>query len=128
LVWASEHTVTLPKDLRTFLEQQDACRDYRGPNTPTGIGLWGVYQTHNNHFAKIAYGCSWSLTSYVMAVKDGKQWKLIPPKEYFAPFSDGANQSQGALPLCSELDMYNIPAAIESFCIKADGTAQANTR
>lgn len=127
LVWASEPSVKVPNDLRRFLEARNDCEHYRGTDTPTGVGLWGVYQTSQGKFAKIAYGCSWNLNSYIMAVKEKQGWSLIQPVEYFAPFKDGVDPSKGALPLCTVIEKYKIPKDIESFCIKADGTAQANT-
>lgn len=80
-----------------------------------------------NRYAKIAYGCSWNLNSYIMAVKPKDSWLLIKPADYFAPFHDAVNPSQGALPFCTQLEMYKIPKDIESFCINADGSAAANT-
>lgn len=127
LIWASEPSVKVPDDLRTFLETRNDCEHYRGIDTPTGVGLWGVYQTSQGKFAKIAYGCSWNLNSYIMAVKQKQGWLLIQPAEYFAPFKDGVDASKGALPFCTVIEKYKIPKDIESFCIKSDGTAQANT-
>ncbi len=126
LVWVADSEVQLPKDLRKFLEGQQDCREYRGTGTPTGVGLWGVYQIHKGQFAKIAYGCSWSLSSYIMAVRQKTGWELLKPTEYFAPFKDGINPSQGALPYCAMLEKHKIPSQIESFCITADGSAQNN--
>lgn len=126
LVWAADSSVKLPKDLRKFLEKQNDCREYRGSGTPTGVGLWGVYQVSQGKYAKIAYGCSWSLSSYIMAVKQKGGWELLRPTQYFAPFKDGVNPAQGALPYCAMLEKYKIPNDIESFCIKGDGSAQSN--
>lgn len=126
LVWAADSSVKLPKDLRKFLENKNDCREYRGSGTPTGVGLWGVYQASQDKYAKIAYGCSWSLSSYVMAVKQKTGWELLQPTQYFAPFKDGVNPAQGALPYCDMLEKYKIPSEIESFCIKRDGSAQSN--
>lgn len=126
LVWAADNTVKIPRDLRRFLETKNDCQAYRGTGTPTGVGLWGVYQTSKDQFAKIAYGCSWSLNSYVMAVKQKGLWQLLKPTEYFAPFKDGVDPSKGALPFCAVVEKYKIPKDIEPFCIKPDGTAQAN--
>lgn len=126
LVWAADETIKLPDDLKQFLETQDSCNEYRGNGTPAGVGLWGVYQVAQDRFAKIAYGCSWNLSSYIMAVKQDKQWQLLQPPEYFAPFKDGIDPNNGALPNCAVIEKYQIPATIESFCINADGMAQAN--
>lgn len=126
LVWASEPSVKVPKDLRKFLEARNDCEHYRGTNSPTGVGLWGVYQTTQSKFAKIAYGCSWSLSSYIMAIKQAQGWILIQPTEYFAPFKDAVDPSKGALPYCAAVEKYKIPGDIEPFCVQADGNAKAN--
>lgn len=126
LVWAADSTVRVPRDLEKFLGGQDGCKEYRGTGTPTGIGLWGVYQVSQEKYAKIAYGCSWSLSSYIMAVKQDNFWQLVKPTEYFAPFKDSTNAGSGALPYCSQLEKYKIPKDIESFCIKEDGSAKSN--
>lgn len=126
LVWAADKTVSVPKGLKTFLENKDNCNEYRGKGTPDGIGLWGVYQTSKGQFAKIAYGCSWNLDSYIMAVKYKGSWQLLPPIGYFAPFKDGVDPAKGALPLCEVIKKYGIPKDIESFCIASDGSAKLN--
>ncbi len=126
LVWAADSTVKVPKDLRAFLVAKNDCKAYRGAGSPTGVGLWGVYQVSKNQYAKIAYGCSWNLSSYVMAVKQKGSWQLIKPTEYFAPFKNGVDPSKGALPFCAVLEKYKIPKDIEPFCVKADGAAQSN--
>lgn len=126
LVWPADHTVKIPNDLRHFLKNQNNCENYRGPNTPTGIALWSVYQTSKDTFAKIAYGCSWDLNMYIVAVKQDGKWQLIEPKEYFAPFKDGIDPKTGSLPFCAMVEKYQIPQNIESFCVNADGSAQAN--
>lgn len=127
LVWAADANVKMPKDLRTFLENRNDCHEYRGAGSPTGVGLWGVYQVSRDRYAKIAYGCSWHLSSYIMAVRQKHDWQLLRPAEYFAPFKDGINPSQGALPYCSVIERYKIPDEIESFCITNDGSAQSNS-
>lgn len=126
LVWAADNTVSVPDDLKKFLSGRQSCREYRGTGTPTGVGLWGVFQVSQNRFAKIAYGCSWHLSTYIMAVKQEKNWQLIKPTEYFAPFGDGGVTDSGALPFCAQLDKYKIPKEIESFCIDAEGKAKSN--
>lgn len=126
LVWAADNTVKIPKDLRAFLMAKNDCKAYRGTDSPTGVGLWGVYQVSKSQYAKIAYGCSWNLSSYVMAVKQKGSWQLIKPTEYFAPFKNGVDPSKGALPFCNVLEQYKIPKDIEPFCVKADGSAQSN--
>lgn len=125
IVWAADKTVNVPGDLRTFLLDQDTCKDYLGTNTQRGVGLWGVYQVSQGRFAKISYGCSLTLTNYVMAIKQKGAWSLIPPTEYFSPFAN--TQTTGALPLCSQLEKYKIDKTVESFCVDAAGTAKANT-
>ena len=126
IVWAADKTVKIPRDLRRFLAAKNDCQAYRGTNTPTGVGLWGVYQVSRNQYAKIAYGCSWNLSSYIMAVKYGGSWQLIQPTEYFAPFKDGVDPTKGALPYCALVEKYKIPHDIEPFCVKSDGSAQGN--
>ncbi len=128
LVWAADNTVKVPKALRKYLATKRDCESYRGTDTPRGVGLWGVYQVSKKQYAKIAYGCSWNLSSYVMAVKQQGKWQLLEPAEYFAPFKDGVDPTHGALPHCSVVEKYNIPAELEPFCINADGTATANQK
>jgi len=126
LVWPAEKTVKIPKDLRKFLEKQNSCEHYRGTDSPSGVGLWGVYQVSRGQYAKIAYGCSWNLSSYIMAVKQKGMWQLVPPAQYFAPFKDGVDPSKGALPFCATVATYKIPGDIEPFCIQPDGSAKPN--
>lgn len=127
LVWAADKTIKIPRDLRTYLQHTDNdCEAYRGKDSPTGVGLWGVYQVSKGQYAKIAYGCSWSLSSYIMAVKKDGSWQLIPPTEYFAPFKNGVDPTKGALPFCVVVEKYSIPKDIEPFCILADGTAKSS--
>ncbi len=126
LIWPADNTVKVPPDLFKFLETQNSCEHYRGNDSPTGIGLWGVYQISQNKFAKIAYGCSWSLTPYIMAIKQSNHWQLIQPADYFAPFKGSIDSRGGALPFCSVVQKYKVPKDIESFCVQIDGTAIAN--
>lgn len=126
VVWAADNTVKVPTDLRRFLEAQDGCKAYRGTGTPNGVGLWGVYQSFKGQYAKIAYGCSDNLTYYIFAIKQKGTWQLLRPTEYFAPFKDAVDPSKGALPFCTVIEKYKIPKDIEPFCVKADGSAQAN--
>lgn len=124
IVWAADETVQIPSSLREYLEQKNVCQNYRGSTTATGVGLWGVFQVSQDKFAKIAYGCSWSLSTYILAVHENSGWKLLEPAEYFAPFKGSA--STGAIPHCSVLQKYKIDKVIEPFCIAADGSARPN--
>ncbi len=126
LVWAADNTVKVPGDLTAFLESQNSCQHYRGSDSPTGIGLWGVYQVSQKKFAKIAYGCSWGLDPYIMAVKQNNSWQLLQPADYFAPFKESPDGRRGALPLCTVVQKYKIPKDIESFCIQVDGSAKSS--
>ncbi len=127
IVWAADDTVQVPRDLRKFLLDYDnECEAYKGKDSPDGVGLWGVYQVSKDQYAKIAYGCSWALSNYIMAVKASGEWQLIQPAVYFAPFKDGIDPTKGALPYCSVVQEYKIPGEIESFCIMPDGTAKPN--
>lgn len=125
LVWAADATVQVPGSLKSLLYEQDGCNEYRGADSPKGVGLWGVYQVSKARFAKIAYGCSWGLSNYVMAVNHEGDWKLLPPAEYFAPFQD--SRALGAVPFCRHIDQYRIDKSIEPFCIETDGSARPNT-
>lgn len=116
LVWPIDNMVNVPKDLEKYLLKQDACKEYRGTGSPKGVGLWAVMQVEQSKFAKIAYGCSDSLTAYIMAVKDKSGWTLLPPVEYFAN-SAGLD----VVPKCEVVDKYAVPAKIESFCIDVSG-------
>lgn len=122
LVWKANDSVNAPADLVKFLRAQDDCKNYQGTNTPRGVGLWGIYQTSKGKFAKVSYGCSTNLSTYIMAVKDNGKWQLLPPTEYFASQSTAAR----FLPKCSFIDKYKIDSSIEPFCIEADGTPREN--
>lgn len=122
LVWAADGSVSVPRDLRTYLSNQNDCKEYRGNGSPNGIGLWAVYQVEASKFAKIAYGCSSSLSSYIMAVKTEQGWQLLPPSEYFAD-APGDN-SKLFLPKCQFISDYKISKNIEPFCIESDGSAK----
>ncbi|HUP26653.1 MAG TPA: hypothetical protein VM124_03355 [Candidatus Limnocylindrales bacterium] len=126
IVWAADNTVKIPKSLRMFLEKQHGCEHYKGTDSERGVGLWGVYQVSHDKFAKIAYGCSWSLSPYIMAVKQDDTWQLLQPTDYFAPFQGGIDHRQGALPFCRVVEKYKITKDIESFCINDDNVAIAN--
>ena len=127
LVWAAEAQVKVPGDLKSYLQKRNDCKDYRGVGTPTGVGLWGVYQVEKGQFAKIAYGCSWTLTSYIMAAKQNNKWFLIPPTEYFAASDPSAARGSSNLPKCTELTKYKINKTIEPFCIDAANQPQPNS-
>lgn len=126
IVWAADRTIKIPSGLKPYLLKQEGCREYRGKGSPTGVGLWSVYQTSNNKFAKIAYGCSWTLNTYVMAIRDKSGWQLLDPNKYFAPFRDAVDPSKGALPYCAVVEKYKIDKTIEPFCVNPDSTARAN--
>lgn len=114
LVWAIDNTVQVPSDLRKFLGRQDNCRQYRGSGSPTGVGLWSVIQVAQGRYAKISYGCSFSLSGYIMAVKPAKTWMLLPPSSYFSSTSSGVAN-------CEQVTKYKIPPTIESFCVNNSG-------
>lgn len=128
IVWAADNTVKVPRDLRDHLSKQNDCKSYRGTGSPTGVGLWGVYQVHNAKFAKIAYGCSTNLQNYIFGVKTDNKWKLIQPTEYFSPFEGTTDSRGGAIPFCTMIEKYKIPKAIEPFCVQADGSAKINEK
>ncbi len=121
LVWAIDSSVQVPDDLRKFLLTQDNCKNYRGQDAPSGVGLWGVIQV-TDRFAKISYGCSWTLTNYILAYKQNSAWHLISAEEYFG----AAHVSGIAIPACKVLTTYKIPQAIEPFCINTKGKAETN--
>lgn len=125
LVWAADKTVKIPSDLMEFLRTRDDCRGYRGTNSPTGVGLWAVYQVSHERFAKIAYGCSLNLDLYIVAVKEKNRWVLIPPTDYFAG-GDADKLDTSFLPKCTWVDKYQLDKSFESFCIEADGSARTN--
>lgn len=125
LVWASESGLKVPPDLNSFLLGQKPCHNSGPGQTTIGVGLWAVYAVSHNEFAKVAYGCLVTLTSYVVAIKLNNSWQLILPAEYFAPFKDTDGQRSGALPFCTVLQKYKIPKDIESFCVASDGTAKS---
>lgn len=124
VVWSIDESVAIPSDLRRTLDKQVGCESYRGPGTPSGVGLWGVQQIEQDKFAKVVHGCSWSLDGYVMFYRENKLWQKIDPKVYFAPSQSGSGRS--ALPNCSVLEKYSISQSMEAFCIQSNGKAKAN--
>ena len=114
LVWAGNSEVKVSGDLAEFLSVQDQCLNSKESD---GVGLWSVYQTSKDKFAKVAYGCGVGLTRYAMAVKTDHKWQLLPPAEYF-----GAN----LIPNCAFIDQYQIDKSIEPFCLEAGGAPRAN--
>src|SRR5258708_3634821 len=92
----SDSSVKPPSGLVDFLKTQDSCK------TQKSIGIWSIYQTADNKFAKLAYGCGVSLESYIMAVKQNSKWLLIPVSQYFLPAKDGGSVS-GYGPSCDIL-------------------------
>lgn len=124
LVWAADSTVQLPNDLKQFLDHQNTCQAYRGPDSPTGVALWGVYQVADKRLAKVAYGCSIDLKLYIMAIKQNQTWSFIPPTDYFA--SVDAISGNSYLPKCEVLTKYHITKTMEAFCVEADGHGRAN--
>lgn len=119
LVWSIDETVIIPADLKKMLLELDDCKSYRGTDSPKGVGLWGVMQVEQEMFAKIAYGCSWELTSYILAVKIDKNWLLLKPVDYFADTAQG-------VPSCKVVADYKIPPTIESFCSNDKGELMRN--
>ncbi len=126
LVWAADSTVKLPSGLKPFLLKQADCKSYIGSGTAKGVGLWAVYQVEKDQFAKIAYGCSSMLNSYIMAIKQSGKWQLIPLNEYFATSDASTRPGSSGLPKCSQLAKYKISKAIESFCINDANQPQPN--
>ena len=122
LVWAGDATVKIPSDLVEFLRNQPACKRTSGSDGRNGVGLWGVYQVSQAKFAKVSYGCSSTLTPYLMAVRDHGKWLLIPYADYFADQSISAR----FLPKCTYIDKYKIDSSIEPFCLEASGAAREN--
>lgn len=118
VVIAADHTISVPENLVKFLQRQDDCKNYRGNNSSVGVGIYSVYQVSHSKFAKLSYGCSTSLSSYVMAVKNNNQWHFIPVADYFTV--------NGFLPKCIEVEKYQIDKSIEPFCIKENGMARDN--
>ncbi len=110
VVIAADNTISVPKDLVDFLRRQDEC--------PAKVGLYSVYQVSRAKFAKLSYGCSTSLSNYIMAVKNNNQWQLIPVSDYFTV--------GGFLPKCIQVEKYQIDKSIEPFCVKDDGMARDN--
>lgn len=127
LVWAADKDVKIPDGLTEYLYDLEDCKGYRGTNTAPGVGLWGVYESSKNKFAKISYGCSTHLSIYIMAVKDKDNWKLLQPTEYFAARTSGSGPVSSYLPNCSMIDTYQIDKSIEPFCIEPGGSPRENS-
>lgn len=118
VVIAADSNIQIPEDLVSFLNRQNKCVGYRGPNSPKGVGMWVVYQLSRGKFAKISYGCSANLNTYIMAVRLDNKWQLIKPTDYFG--------NTGFLPKCLQLEKYQIDASIEPYCVKDDAMARPN--
>lgn len=119
IVWAIDETVQVPADLRKMLLEKDDCRNYRGVDSPRGVGLWAIVQVEQGRFAKIANGCSWSVSGQVLAVKPKGSWQLVPPIEYFSDTTQG-------VPTCNAVVKYKVPIALEGFCINDSGKLTKN--
>lgn len=109
IVWAVDKTVTVPSALRSRLMHRHDCQNYKGTDNLEGVGLWAVTQIEQGSFAKLAYGCSWSLSDHAVAVKQATGWLVIPPEQYFTDTNQG-------VPLCTAIVKYKIPPSIEGFC------------
>ncbi len=118
LVWAASRDVKVPSDLISFLENSPNCLDSDGKPKTDGVNLWSVIKVSQNRFAKLAYGCSYDLTFYKVAVKQAGKWELIDTKSYFA---------NAFLPKCSAIDTYKIDRAIEPFCLEETGNSRENS-
>ncbi len=117
LVWAADKDVRVPDGLVSYLERsaKDDCRDYKGTGSVTGVSLFAIYDSAENRFAKMTYGCGNDLTSqvdgYLVAYKEGSKWNLTRPTHYFVNGS----------PECSFLSEHDIPVSIEQSCVDAKG-------
>lgn len=119
IVWAIDSTVKIPTGLRKMLLSQNICKDYRGNNSPPGVGLWGVVQVEQQSFAKIAHGCSWTVSSQILAVKQKNTWVLIPPIEYYSDTVAG-------VPNCAAIVKHKVPISLEGFCLNDAGKLTKN--
>ena len=119
IVWAIDTTVNIPDDLRAMLMQKNECQSYRGNSAPQGVGLWAVTHLEQGSYAKIAYGCSWSLSDHAVVVKQANHWTVIPPSEYFSDPNQG-------VPLCTAVVQYKIPVQLEGFCANDTGKLTKN--
>ena len=125
LVWAADKDVKVPAGLVSYLERnsKDDCRDYKGNDSVTGVALFSVFQTYQDKFAKMTYGCGNNLTSqndgYLLAVKDGIKWKISRPTHYFVPLKDKSS----VLPDCNYLYSNDVPASFVPICANYNGSA-----
>lgn len=119
IVWSIDASVSVPSDLRNYLMQKNECQSYRGSNAPSGTGLWAVTQIDQGAYAKLAYGCSWSLSDHAVAVKQAKGWTIISPSLYYSDPIQG-------VPLCTAVVQYKIPPSIEGFCSNDSGKLTKN--
>ena len=119
IVWGVDQTVKVPSDLRKMLMERDDCKDYRGGNSPKGVGLWAVTQIEQNKFAKLSHGCSWSVSNQALAIKQKNTWELIPAIEYFFDTTQG-------VPACTAVVKYKVPINLEGFCLNDAGKLTKN--
>jgi hypothetical protein len=119
LVWAVDSSVVVPEKLKTMLKQRSDCVGYRGQDAPKGVGLWAVTQVEKDAFAKLSYGCSWSLSSHAVAAKKGQTWQIIAPETYFSDTTQG-------VPLCTAVIEHKVPPTIDGFCSNDAGKLTKN--
>ena len=118
LVWASAEDTKVPADLITFLEKSPSCLGSDGKPKADGVNLWSVIKVSQNKIAKLAYGCSYDLNFYKVAVKQTGKWQLLDNNSYLA---------NNFLPHCEAVDTYQIDKSIEPFCLDAAGLSQENS-
>ena len=119
IVWAIDNSLTVPDDLRSLLMEKNECQSYRGNNAPKGVGLWAITQLEQGSYAKLAYGCSWSLSDHGVAVKQAGKWVVLSSSQYYADPNQG-------VPLCSAVVAYTIPVQLEGFCQNDAGKVTKN--
>lgn len=119
IVWAIDATVPVPDSLKSVLMKRTDCTSYRGNNAPVGVGLWSVTQLEQQRYAKLTYGCSWSLSDHTVAVEQSGKWTVLKPGDYYADPNQG-------VPLCTAVVQYKIPPTLEGFCANDSGKLTKN--
>lgn len=117
LVWAASNDVSVPVELISFLEKTPSCIDTDGKPKADGVNLWSVVKVSQNKYAKLAYGCSYDLNFYKVAVKQAGGWQILDNSTYLA---------NNFLPYCEAIEAYKIDKTIEPFCLDAAGLSKEN--
>ena len=118
LVWAATTDVEVPKSLSKYLQTRtEDCTGYYGDNTAPGVPLFAIESVVGGKYAKVAIGCSTSLSSGFPVILTSSGWGLLSGAEYYVSAEDDPAKNEPAfLPRCSVVDKYGLPRTFEPSC------------